>query len=408
MKVSELSNTLIDTRAVGAQTGASLKVRELSNDLINTRAVGTQTGINMNLSKSIDFLLENANPSIKRRVKSEILHNLTQEEASEYQAQIVQEPNIKRCFASQLDNGWFGHGFHGMNKNAGQFENQETCTKYLGEKAVDKGTPALKRSMEAFINIPLSDWCYRTKGYVPDEFKLAANGTNLYRCTCIARAGYADIIDISPQIQLSIDSFRRVLEVDSILDVTRSIKSCKYFIFNDYEKWPCRYHLDMLAHTESWKDESNKKIIADSVTKMMRTDRPELFNLGTVSWFHGHAVGTSGCFPSHGFSLKRTVKKTNMLYYHMEYIEWLARCGVVPMISALDDVVNDIIDSIDNDGICKIPIEDSMFTGWGPYAGLQLEVDWKTKTRRDCDITFRALLIAYYAGMMKESNVPNT
>jgi hypothetical protein len=38
---------MIGTRAAYAQTGASLKVRELSNDLIDTRAVGTQTGINM-------------------------------------------------------------------------------------------------------------------------------------------------------------------------------------------------------------------------------------------------------------------------------------------------------------------------------------------------------------------------
>lgn len=32
--------------------------------------------------KMIEFLLANANPSIKRRVKSEILNTLTQEEAN--------------------------------------------------------------------------------------------------------------------------------------------------------------------------------------------------------------------------------------------------------------------------------------------------------------------------------------
>ncbi|MDR0948798.1 MAG: ABC transporter permease [Lachnospiraceae bacterium] len=47
MKVKELSNSLIGTRASGAQTGASLKVRELSNALIDTRVVGAQTGISM-------------------------------------------------------------------------------------------------------------------------------------------------------------------------------------------------------------------------------------------------------------------------------------------------------------------------------------------------------------------------
>ena len=130
----------------------------------------------------IDFLLENANPSIKRRVKSEILGNITPEEERIYQNQILNETNIKTAFASQLENGWFGLGFHGTNKDAGQFENMETCTKYLAEKAVDKDMPELKRAMDAFVKIPLDDICYRTKGKYYDEFRYAANGQNLIRC----------------------------------------------------------------------------------------------------------------------------------------------------------------------------------------------------------------------------------
>ena len=357
------------------------------------------------LEKSIDFLLENANPSNKRRVKSEILHNLTAGEAAEYQEQIMQEPNVRRCLACQLDNGWFGHGFHGMGKNAGQFENQETCTKYLGEKAVDKETPALRRSMEAFVNVPLDDLCYRTKGKIYDECRYAANGQNLIRCACIARAGYADVIDISPQIQLSLDSFRRVLEVDSILDVSRSVKSSKYRVFNDYEKWPCRYHLDILAHTDSWKSVENIKIVAESVAKMMKTDRSELIGLMAASWV-GHVLGTVGCFPSQGLAVKSTVLlpspvsipyRSRPEVYHLEYFEWFARCGIVPFVPALSEAVDEILKSIDDEGICRIPVLDDIFKAWGPYGGLQLEVDWKSKTRRNCDVTFRALLIAYYS-----------
>ena len=251
----------------------------------------------------IKFLLENANPSIKRRVKGEILNSLTPEETAQYQEQILKEPNIKTALACQLENGWFGHGFHGTNKNARQFENQETCTKYLGEKAIDKDTPFLKRSMDAFVTVPLDDPCYRTKGKFQYEFKYPANGVNLIRCACIARAGYSDMIDIKPQIQLSLDSFKRVLEVNSILDVSRSIKSNKYRVFNYYEKWPCRYHLDILAHTDSWKSEKNIRIIADSIKKLMKTNRPELVGLTAVSWV-GHVLGTLGCFPSQGLNLK--------------------------------------------------------------------------------------------------------
>ena len=53
----------------------------------------------------IDFLLKNANPSIKHRVKSEILHNLTADEAAQYQEQIIQEEMIQRIIACQQENG---------------------------------------------------------------------------------------------------------------------------------------------------------------------------------------------------------------------------------------------------------------------------------------------------------------
>lgn len=363
--------------------------------------------------KMIQFLLENANPSIKRRVKSEILGNITLEEENMYQNQILNEPNIKTAFASQLDNGWFGHGFHGTNKNAGQFENQETCTKYLGEKAVDKDTPELKRAMDAFVNIPLDDWCYGTRGRSFDEFQYAANGQNLIRCACIARAGYDDVIDITPQLKLSVDSFKRVLEVDSILDISQQRKgkpsksnpSGIYYTFHEYEKWPCRYHLDMLAHTDSWKNDENVKIVAGAIAKMMKKDQPELVGLTAATWA-GYPLGALGCFPAQGFAIKTngllpspmSIKDCNKEErYQLETIEWLARCGVVSYIPELQKAVDEIRDSIDENGICTIPVYDEFFRGWGPYGGMQLEVDWRSKVRRNCDITFRALLIMHYA-----------
>lgn len=158
--------------------------------------------------KMIDFLLKNANPSIKRRVKSEILHNLIADEAALYQEQIMQEETIQRIISCQQENGWIGKSLHGG------LDTQEGATKYLAEKAVDKETPVFKWAMEAFASIPLDDWCYDTNGKIIDEFKVTGHGHNLIRCACIARAGYDDVIDISPQIQLSLDCFRRVLEVD--------------------------------------------------------------------------------------------------------------------------------------------------------------------------------------------------
>lgn len=56
-----------------------------------------------------------------------------------------------------------------------------------------------------------------------------------------------------------------------------------------------------------------------------------------------------------------------------------------------------ILDHLDQDGICSVGMYDGEFKGWGPYFGAQLKTDWRAKIRRQCDITFRALLIAHYA-----------
>lgn len=347
--------------------------------------------------RMIDFLLKNANPSIKRRVKSEILQSLTADDAAIYQEQIMQEEMIQNIIACQQENGWIGKSLHGC------LDTQEGGTKYLAEKALDKETPVLRRAMEAFASVPLDDWCYDTRGKIIDEYKVTGHGHNLIRCACIARAGYDDVIDISPHIRLSLDCFQRVLEVDSVLDISHTMRNGKQLVFNDYEKWPCRYHLDILAHTNSWKNEQNIKMVADSVSKLMKTDRPELVNLVPSSWV-GHALGPLGAFPSQGLSVKVTsLQPSPMLFpyrgrpevYHTEYIEWFARCGIVEHIPALREAVDDIMRVVDDEGICHAPVLE--VKDWGPYCGFRLETDWRSKNRKACDITFRALLIQHYA-----------
>ena len=355
--------------------------------------------------KMIDFLLANANPSIKARIKSEILNKLSKDESDLYQRQIMQEKIINHIIAHQKENGWIGEGLHGGIDKSGKSVSQEGAVKYLAEKAIQKDTPLLKNAITAFLNTPLNNPCYGTRGHIYDEFSYAAFGMNIINCACIARAGYDDIIDITPQIQLSLDSFKRVLEVDSVFDISRPIRKGKLRVFNENEKWPCRYHHDILAHTNTWKNEVNIKILADSFIKMMKRDNKELIGYVPAVWLGNHAVGALGGYPSQGLTIKSTCLLPSPIsipyrdkpeYYNLEYIEWMARCGVVKYIPELQQAVGEIENSIDDNGICILPIHDEIFTGWGPYAGLQLEIDWKSKIRRDCDITFRALLIIHY------------
>ena len=71
---------------------------------------------------SIDFLLENANPSIRLRIKKEVLGSITAEEEAELIAQINEEPIYKLIASCQKENGWLGNGFHGPNNDAGPLQ----------------------------------------------------------------------------------------------------------------------------------------------------------------------------------------------------------------------------------------------------------------------------------------------
>ena len=59
--------------------------------------------------KSIDFLLENGNPSIKLRVKTEILGEIDAAEEALLIAQIKEEPIYKLIANCQKENGWLGN-----------------------------------------------------------------------------------------------------------------------------------------------------------------------------------------------------------------------------------------------------------------------------------------------------------
>lgn len=65
--------------------------------------------------KYIEFILENAPPNILYRVKKEILKERVDSPEMLYlQNQILNLPKVKKAFACQSDNGFFGSVLHGV------------------------------------------------------------------------------------------------------------------------------------------------------------------------------------------------------------------------------------------------------------------------------------------------------
>ena len=182
--------------------------------------------------------------------------------------------------------------------------------------------------------------------------------------------------------------------MDSILDISRIRKSGgrEKRVFNDYEKWPCYYHLDILAHTESWKTEENIRMLAEAVLKLMRTDRPEK-QAGADSWV-GYVLGTTGCLKE-GYALG--YEKDGIHYTYLDRVEWLCRCGIAPYTEPLRRETEQLAEAVNREGICEAPVDENQLKGFSTYGGQQLETDWRDPVRQACDRTFRALLALHYA-----------
>ena len=162
--------------------------------------------------------------------------------------------------------------------------------------------------------------------------------------------------------------------------------------------------MDILAHTSSWKTEANIAMTAEAVAKLMR--RPPgigEFSPSIMGWI---SFRRTGSIPS-----TRLDRQSDM-FAAEPHVHTISRetgsisvgvSGVVcplwysQVCSALREAVVDIYQSVDDEGICRAPVLE--IKDWGAYGGFRLEVDWKSKIRKACDVTFRALLIMQYANI---------
>ena len=167
------------------------------------------------------------------------------------------------------------------------------------------------------------------------------------------------------------------------------------YVFNDYEKWPCWYHLDILAHTNSWRNSENIAMLADSFNKLLKDTGLDYSPAYCVDI--GHLVGCCGAYKE---GMKLGIETGGEYYVFLDLAEYMCRCGLYSLVPPLKKEVDIIYDSIDEQGICRANYVEKALKGMGCYGGGQLEADWRSKTRKLCDVTYRGLLILYHSGLL--------
>lgn len=338
------------------------------------------------MNKTLEFLLENACPSIKYRIKKEILNDICKPEEEKLQDEILEDKLIQEFIAKQNFDGWIDEDFHSQ-------KGIETAIRVLSEKGVQTEHFSIKRMLNELEKREdtFHKGCLFNVGKVLDE--KGFGGSRLIRATIFAYAGIENKKFVKEQIEYALDKFKFVLDIDKIQDVTKEYKS--KLIFKYEVNWPSIYDLRLLAFTKKWRNKENKDMLISSISQLIK-----LSPIPDILVLKGHQLIAPASFSMHNFypNMDNFEDKDWMIWFHR--MELLSRLGVVKYIEELKEQVDFLANILkENDGIFKNKLGHYYFKKWSPYTGLALEKDWRTEKRRLCDLTFRSLLILYYSEM---------
>lgn len=334
------------------------------------------------MQKLIKYLLAEGCPSIKYRVKNEIFGK------SDYNLQkiILDDQEVKKFISMQNKTGWINKDFHSE-------EGVETAGRVFFQKGLDKEYPTYKRMLNELEKRDNSfdNGCLSRVGKVLD--RKGFGGSELMRSVIFSYVGLENKLLVKKQVEKTLECFSYLTTIKSLNEITTKYKN--KLVFTKRAKWPSIYHLRLLAYTKSWRNESNNNMIIKSIKKLI-----QFSPIPNINVLEKNQLISAASFCMNNFNPDLNKLKDNewMMWFHR--MELLSRIGVVNEIKELRQQVVTIINLLkENDELFIKKINHYYFRKWGSYTGLALEKDWRSPKRRICDLSFRCLLIIFYAGI---------
>jgi hypothetical protein len=364
----------------------------------------------MNLSKPIDFLLENAGAVIQYRLHKEILHDLTPTEEENLLEKIYQTPYFQLVQSYAKPNGYIGRGAHGWDNWRGvklhetPLQDGETATRLLSYYAIPKTHPLVANFVAAMRD---EETLRQEFSYIPPEiprfenrFEGLNSGNSLMALffTMQSLLGYGDDYeDLRAFQQICLKGFHRVLEISSLDEITKTKPDLKrkynYPYIESDEYFPDAYTLAMLAYTQNWRSIENKKMLTDSLNHINRIMKPE----------NQMFVRIKGKFLAPCWALNRPIRafRTDIIdsiTYRRPLTE-IAMCGLGYDVDVLRESAANIEEALSADGILRLRFDLPHNKRYSPkaleyptaYADVRLETDRKRKWAVECDLTFWAV-----------------
>ncbi len=304
-------------------------------------------------SKSIDFLLENAGPVIRYRLKKEILGDLTEDEEERLLNEICGLPLFRLLASYVKPDGWIGSGMHSWDNWRGQvlhkmpLQDGECAVRLLAYYRIPKSHPFV----QGFVSAMRDEEILRKEfSYIPPEI---------------------------PRFENRFEGLNN--------------GNCPYIEADEY--FPDYYTLSMLAYTRSWRSAETVGMLADAFNHINAVMKPD----------HTMAVRVKGKYYGPCFALIHPIRA-----FHPDLIDSIAYRRMLTEIAMLDvggrvgvlrETAANIEEAMAEDGILRMNPRDPRSRRCLPtnisyptaYADAWLEPNYKNKTALLCDLTFWAV-----------------
>lgn len=354
----------------------------------------------MNHSKAIDYLLENGRDVIQYRLHKEILKDLSKAEEETLLDKVMQTPNYRLLESYVKPNGYIGIGMHSWEKfKETELQDGESAARLLSNYAIPKDSAIVKN----FINALRDDRVLEEEfSYYNPEIARFQNrflglnnggGLMVVLYTCQALLGYGDDDEVRPFVETSFKAFESLLQIKSLEDITiyqpNAKRKYNYPYIEHDVYFPCQYHLETLAYTQSWRNDTAVHKMVEAVNyhdKIMKPDSNIHVKIGSryyaplwayVRPFHAYEANTAG-------SVAQRKTLTNLARVGGDRIDVVRKSAEV------------VEEALSKEGYLKIDFESSYqkqrykagLKYPGPYSEAALEPDHKTNTALWCELTF--------------------
>lgn len=341
-----------------------------------------------------ELLIKEGCPSISYRVRKEIRQEqIGEEEYREYQNLIYAQPNVQNILSWQNPDGYFGTRLHTA-PTGSKIWPHEGCVRYLLETGLDH--EAVRKSLDVM----------RAPGWGKEcENSRAAStiGYEMIRASLFAQAGDSKEPFVASWVNHALQGFRTIAETECYEDLVYEVRKRSengkkprsgLLLFQEGKYLPVVYHLRLLAFTDFWRTEENRKMMELAYEKLYQwLPLPPIYYkcrthpaapLGTVSWAANQNFQADSGF------------------FWLHFYEMSARMGMLgensPFRVHFEELKNHVLQQ-DESFLAYTKSRNRSYTGWSGYSGIALEEDGRAQQPRMRDFMFRILLVNAYCNM---------